>query len=66
MLGAPVPKASVDEDSDFGAREDDVGLAAEVVDGSTVLEESKASAVEFAPNGYLRARVVPAVTAHHG
>jgi hypothetical protein len=51
MLGAAVPKASVDEDCDSCAREDDVRLAADVADGSSILEESKPSAVEFAPNG---------------
>jgi hypothetical protein len=66
MLGAAVPKASVDEDCDSCAREDDVRLAAEVVDGSSVLEESKPSAVELAPNCYLGARVLPAVPAHDG
>jgi hypothetical protein len=66
MVGAAVPKASVDEDCDSCAREDDVRLAAKLVDGSAVLEESKTSAVELAPNCYLRARVLPAVTAHDG
>lgn len=66
MLGAAVPKASVDEDCDSCAGKDDVRLAAEGVDGSSVLEESKTSAVELAPNGDLGARVLPAVTAHDG
>jgi hypothetical protein len=66
MVGTAVPKASVDEDCDSCAREDDVRLAAKVVDGPPVLEESKSPAVELTPDGYLGARVLPAVAAHDG
>lgn len=66
MVGAAVPKASVDEYCDSCAWEDDVRLTAEVVDGSSVLEESKSSAVELTPDCDLGARVLSAVSAHDG
>ena len=61
-----MPKASVDEDCDSCAWEDDVRLAAEVADGSSVLKESKSSAVELTPDCNLGARVSSAVSAHDG
>lgn len=66
MVGTAVPKASVDEDCDSRAWKDDVRFAAEVVDGSSVLEESKPSAVELAPDCDLGPRVLSAVPAHNG
>ena len=66
MVGTAVPKASVDEDSDSCAREDDVRLAAEIVDGLSVLEEPKPPTVELTPDCYLGARVLPPVSAHDG
>lgn len=66
MVGTAVPKAAVDEDCDSRAWKDDVRLTAEVVDGSSVLEESKSSAVELTPDRDLGARVLSPVPAHDG
>jgi hypothetical protein len=49
VLGAPVPKASVDEHGYMWARKDDVGLAAESGDRPAVLEEAQARAVKGRP-----------------
>ena len=49
VLGAPVPKAAVDEHGHTGAGEDDVGLAAESGHRPTVLEEAEARTVKGGP-----------------
>jgi hypothetical protein len=49
MFRAPVPEASVDEDCNLAAGEDDVSLSTQRLHWATVDEEPEASRMESAP-----------------
>ena len=64
MIGAAVPKASVNKDGDFGGAKHHVGSSAKFREGSCRDAISKSFAVNERPNPQLRVSVAASISHH--
>jgi hypothetical protein len=64
MVRACVPEASVNEHSDLGSRKDDICLAPQPRDGTTVDVVSQSPCMKSTPERHLGRRVASSLPAH--